>query len=39
MRVLELKALLNRDDRHDDQTIKIVMHSPSVLGGYDYGKS
>lgn len=35
MKVSELKYLLNRDDRHDDKEIKVVMHSPS-MGGYDY---
>lgn len=35
MKVSELKNLLNRDNRHDDQQIRVVMHSPSV-GGYDY---
>lgn len=35
MKVSELKRLLNRDNRHDDQSIKVVMHNPSV-GGHDY---
>lgn len=33
--VTKLKELLSRNNRHEGEGIKVVMHNPSV-GGYDY---